>query len=198
MKLGYARVSTEDQSLTVQLEQLKAAGCALIYQEKFSGKSRDREQLTKLLAFVEMPCAECQYHTTACDVCTPRVIVVTKLDRLARSTQDLLSIVERIGKAGASFVSLAEPWADTTSPAGKLIMTVFAGVAQFERERMMERCEAGRARAKRDGVHLGRSAKLTAHQQREARSRLERGERPADIALSYRVHKATIYRLKSR
>ena len=180
MKLGYARVSTDDQNLTVQVEQLKAEGCCVFHEKKSAKGLRERPVLGKILANLE----------------AGDVLVVTKLDRLARSTSDLLAVVERIGNAGASFLSLSEPWADTTSPAGKLIMTVFAGVAQFERERMLERCDAGRARAKREGVRFGRKPKLTAHQRTEAVARLDGGEAVKSVARSYNVDPATIYRLR--
>ena len=187
MKLGYACVSTDEQSLAVQVEQLRAAGCSFIFEEKASGKTAQRRQLETMLVEIE----EWQRFQPA--RCT---VVVTKLDRLARSTSDLLQIVARIGAAGASFVSLAEPWADTTSPAGTLIMTVFAGVAQFERERMLERCNAGRARAKRDGVQFGRKRALTRHQETLAISALKRGELPSAVARDLGVSRATMYRFK--
>lgn len=210
MTLGYARVSTDEQSLEVQVKELKSAGCKLVFTEKLSGKTAQRPVLEKLMGFLEQKCPQCHgfddycADVAPCETCAatgrryPDVLVVTKLDRLARSTSDLLAIVERIGRAGASFVSLAEPWADTTSPAGKLIMTVFAGVAQFERERMLERCDAGRAVAKQNGVRFGRRPKLTAHQEREIGTRLDAGENVRTLAQSYRVNRATIYRVRQK
>ncbi|BBS24576.1 hypothetical protein WP5W18E06_P10090 (plasmid) [Klebsiella quasipneumoniae] len=117
--LGYARVSTDDQDLTHQRAELHAAGCTRIYAEKITGTRRDRPELARLLD-----------HLRPGDVVT-----VTRLDRLARSTRDLLDIAERIQAAGAGLRSLAEPWADTTTPAGRMVLTVFAGIAEFERTR---------------------------------------------------------------
>lgn len=119
-----------------------------------------------------------------------------KLDRLARNTADLLALVERISAAGAGFSSLAEPWADTTSPAGTLIITIMAGMAQFERSRMLERCNEGRAAAKVRGVRLGRPAALTPVQTSKALEMLESGSGPKEIAGFFNVHLATIYRLR--
>lgn len=189
MKLGYARVSTDEQSLAVQLEQLKSAGCDRIHCEKQSGKSTAyRLELDRLMQYLETPRRPGEVDT----------VIVTKLDRLARSTADLLAIVARIGKAGASFVSLAEPWADTTSPAGTLIMTVFAGVAQFELERMKERCAAGRARARRDGVKFGRSKVLSRHKEHLALAALKGGATPREVAHDLQVSRSTVYRLKKQ
>ena len=137
---GYARVSTDDQSLDVQREALTAAGCDMIREEKRSGASQDgRDELRILLEFMR----------------PGDVLIVTKLDRLARNTLDMLSIVSEIGNRGAGFKSIAEPWADTTSPAGKLMLTVFAGVAEFERARIKERQREGIERAKAIGVYKG-------------------------------------------
>jgi DNA invertase Pin-like site-specific DNA recombinase len=150
---GYARVSDEDQNLTQQLAELKAAGCEMVKCEKASAKSTDgREILTTLLEFMH----------------DGDVLIVSKLDRFARSTLDTLTLLTDLAKRGIKFKSLAEPWADTTTPAGELITTVFAGVAQFERRRMLERQHAGIKRA-RDGQerrdngmlkYAGRPAKL--------------------------------------
>lgn len=196
MKIGYARVSTKEQNLDVQLQQLREQGCEYIYADKESGKTTERPQLLKMLAHISDKTR--RVHVMAEGPHAYQTVVVTKLDRLARSTRDLLELLERIGNAGASFYSLAEPWADTTSPAGKLIMTVFAGVAQFERERMLERCNEGRTRAKRDGVKFGRPSALTGHQQREALQRLKSGEELKSVARSYNVNRSTIVRLKQR
>jgi DNA invertase Pin-like site-specific DNA recombinase len=119
-RYGYARVSTEDQSLEAQRAALQAAGCDLIIEEKASGK--DVEGRPKLALLIEVLGAGDQ-------------LIVTKLDRLARSTLNMLELVEQIGRKGAGLRSLAETWCDTTTPAGRLIITVFGGVAQFERER---------------------------------------------------------------
>ena len=117
MHLGYARVSTDAQDLTNQRTELAAAGCTKLFSEKLTGAQRDRPELARMLD-----------HLRAGDVVT-----VTRLDRLARSTRDLLDIAERIQGVGAGLRSLAEPWADTTTPAGRMVLTVFAGIAEFER-----------------------------------------------------------------
>ena len=118
MLIGYARVSTDDQDLTLQRAALKDAGCKRVYEEKVTGAKRDRPQLVRMLD-----------QLRAGDV-----VVVSRLDRLARSTRDLLEIAEQLNEAQAGLRSLHEPWADTTSPAGRMVLTVFAGIAEFERE----------------------------------------------------------------
>lgn len=117
MHLGYARVSTDAQDLTNQRAELTAADCTKLFSEKITGAQRDRPELGRMLD-----------HLRPGDLVT-----VTRLDRLARSTRDLLDIAERIQTAGAGLRSLAEPWADTTTPAGRMVLTVFAGIAEFER-----------------------------------------------------------------
>jgi DNA invertase Pin-like site-specific DNA recombinase len=154
---GYARVSTDGQTLAAQDAQLHAAGCAKIYSEKVSGARTDRIELGKLLKRLD----------------EGDVLVVTRLDRLARSTRDLLNILDRIAKAGAGFRSLADTWADTTTPHGRLMLTILGGLAEFERELIRARTGEGRARAKAAGVHMGRPPKLTLHQRREAIARRE-------------------------
>jgi DNA invertase Pin-like site-specific DNA recombinase len=130
MKIGYARVSTQDQRLNLQLEALQKAGCKRVFREKVTGAYRDRPELNRMLDQLR----------------EGDIVAVWKLDRLARSTHNLLEIVETIGAAGARFQSLSEPWANTTTHAGKMIMTVFAGIAEFERDLIRERTGAGRAR----------------------------------------------------
>jgi DNA invertase Pin-like site-specific DNA recombinase len=124
------------------------------------------------------------------------VLVVTRLDRLARSTRDLLNILEAISKAGAQFRSLADAWADTTPPHGRLMLTVLGGLAEFERELIRARTGEGRERAKDRGVKFGRPSKLNSHQRREAIERMRNGETQSDIARSYAVSHTTIGRLK--
>jgi DNA invertase Pin-like site-specific DNA recombinase len=202
MKIGYARVSTEEQSLDVQIEQLKAAGCLVIFQEKATGKNALRPQLMRCLSRIEHPAAwhfgdYSEWTSPArflSPVETPDVLVVTKLDRLARSTKDLLEIVDRLNKAGAGLLSLGEPWADTTSPAGRMVMTVLAGVAEFERERILERTNEGRVLAKRNGVKFGRPEKLTPEQQRAARKMLQ-SETQKHVARVFKVDVGTIRKL---
>src|SRR6478736_5128010 len=176
---GYARVSTDGQSLAAQDGQLHAAGCAKVFSEKVSGAKTDRTALGKLLKRLE----------------AGDVLMVTRLDRLARSTRDLLNTLDAIGKAGAGFRSLADAWADTTTPHGRLMLTVLGGLAEFERELIKTRTGEGRARAKADGVHMGRPPKLTPHQRREAIARRDAGEALTDIARTYGVSHTTIGRL---
>jgi DNA invertase Pin-like site-specific DNA recombinase len=177
---GYARVSTNDQTLASQDAQLRAAGCVKVFAEKVSGAKTDRAELGKLLKRLE----------------PGDVVVVTRLDRLARSTRDLLNILDTVGKAGAGFKSLADAWADTTTPHGRLMLTVLGGLAEFERELIKARTGDGRARAKAKGVKFGRPPKLTAHQRQEAIQRLAAGEPMVDIARSYNVSHPTISRLR--
>jgi len=176
---GYARVSTRDQDLAGQITGLQAAGCGNIFKEKSSGARTDRPELAKAIRRLE----------------PGDVLVVIRLDRLARSTRDLLNILDAIGKAGAGFKSLKDSWADTTTPHGRLMLTVLGGLAEFERELIRARTGEGRKRAKERGVKFGRPAKLTAHQRREAMQRLAEGAVQADLARSYGVSQATISRL---
>ncbi len=176
---GYARVSTRDQDLGSQLTDLRAAGCGNIFKEKASGAKTDRPELAKVIRRLE----------------PGDVLVVTRLDRLARSTRDLLNILAEIGKAGAGFKSLKDAWADTTTPHGRLMLTVLGGLAEFERELIRARTGEGRKRAKDRGVKFGRPQALTAHQRKEAIQRLAEGAVQADLARSYGVSQATISRL---
>ena len=123
------------------------------------------------------------------------VLLVAKLDRLARSTRDLLNTLDAIGKAGAGFRSLGDPWADTTTPHGRLMLTVLGGLAEFERHLILARTGEGRQRAQARGVRFGRRRKLTKHQQQEALARREAGEALAEIGRSYNVSHSTISRL---
>lgn len=179
MKIGYARVSTTDQNLDLQLAALKEAGCGRIFQEKISGAKINRPELQRLLD-----------HLRPDDI-----VVVWKLDRLARSTQNLLELADQIKSAKASFCSLSEPWADTSSPSGKMIMTVFAGIAEFERDLIRERTGAGRVAAKQRGVRFGRPEKMNEEQKLLAKRLLEEDKSVSEIAKTFNVHKTTIYRL---
>jgi DNA invertase Pin-like site-specific DNA recombinase len=178
---GYARVSTDGQSLASQDAQLHAAGCAKVYAEKVSGALTDRPELAKVLK-----------RLRAGDV-----LMVVRLDRLARSTRDLLNILDAIGTSEAGFKSLGDAWADTTTPHGRLLLTVLGGLAEFERDLILARTGEGRARAKANGVRFGRPPSLSRHQQKEAIQRLANGEAQADIARSFAVSQATISRLAS-
>jgi DNA invertase Pin-like site-specific DNA recombinase len=177
--IGYARVSTRDQNLAGQIEALKAAGAATIYREKVSGARADRPQLAKLMAGLR----------------AGDVVVVSKLDRLGRSTRELLDLIDRIGKAAASFRSLGDPLWDTSSAQGRLLSTLLASIAEFERELIRERTGEGRKRAMAAGVKFGRKRKLSDYQRAEAIKRRAAGETLASIAKSYGVHLAMISRL---
>jgi DNA invertase Pin-like site-specific DNA recombinase len=178
MYIGYARVSTEDQNLDIQLLALRQAGARKIFQEKLSGAQRQRPELVKMLEQLR----------------DGDTVVVWKLDRLARSTRDLLELADAIAKGGAGLKSLSEPWADTTSPAGRMVLTVFAGIAEFERELIRERTGAGRIAAKQRGVRFGRPSRLTEDQAALASRLLDEGRSAREVATMFGVHKATIYR----
>ena len=179
--IGYARVSTYGQTLDTQLEQLRAAGCSSrnIYREKVTGAHSDRRELLKMLKALA----------------PGDVVTVTRIDRLARSTFDLFAIVKQIVDAGAKFRSLAEPWADTSTSTGRLMIAVLDGLADVERDLLRTRTAEGRSRAKARGQHMGRPPKLTDVQKVEARQRRAEGATLKELALSYNVARATISRL---
>ena len=177
--LGYARVSTRDQRLTGQIEALKEAGATTIYREKVSGVRADRPQLAKLMLALQ----------------AGDVVVVTKLDRLGRSTRELLDLIEQIGAAGAAFRSLGDPLFDTASSQGRLLLAVLAAIASFERDLIRERTSEGRKRAMAEGRRFGRKPKVTPHQRAEALKRRTAGETLAEIAKSYAVDISMISRL---
>lgn len=179
-KIGYARVSTVGQSLEAQIEQLSGHGCERIFQEKISGAKADRPQLAKLVAFLE----------------ADDILVVTRLDRLARSTFDLLNILKATAAKEANFLSLAEPWANTSTAIGKLMLTVLSGVAEFERDLIALRTSDGRERAKNAGVRFGPKPKLNRHQMEEIRKRKEAGKSCRFLARSYGVSANTVSRVK--
>lgn len=178
--LGYARVSTADQDLAAQFESLTAAGADRIFQEKISGARSDRPELAELLKAMQKG----------------DTLLVTRLDRLARSTLDLLGILKRIGDLGATFKSLADTWADTSTPHGRLMLTVLGGLAEFERELIKARTGEGRRRAQAAGIKFGRKYKLTQDQVATAQRRLQAGEPSRLIAREYRVSRWTIERLR--
>lgn len=124
------------------------------------------------------------------------MLIVTKIDRFGRSTRELLELVHRVGKAGASFRSLGDPLWDTSSPQGRLLATMLAGIAEFERELIRERTGAGRERAKANGVKFGRKRKLSPYQRAEALRRRDAGETLTSIAKSYAVDISMISRMK--
>jgi DNA invertase Pin-like site-specific DNA recombinase len=178
MIVGYARVSTDGQSLESQQAALTQAGAERVFSEKVSGAVTDRKQLGKAIAAL-----------SAGDV-----LLVTRLDRLARSTRDLLNVLDAVAKAGAGFRSLADAWADTTTAHGRLMLTVLGGLAEFERSLILARTSEGRTRAKARGVKFGKPT-LTPHQRSEALARRAAGESLVEIARSYAVSHSTISRL---
>jgi DNA invertase Pin-like site-specific DNA recombinase len=178
---GYARVSTDGQTLDAQLAQLKAAGVNKIFREKVSGARADRAELARLMRSLG----------------PGDTVLITRLDRLARSTRDLLNILAGIADKGAGFRSLGDAWADTTTAHGRLMLTVLGGLAEFERDLIRARTGEGRERAKARGVRLGRKPKLTPHQIREALRRRDAGEPLTEIARSYNVSHSTISRLRT-
>ena len=182
MNVGYARVSTDDQDLTLQLAALQAAACQRVFREKKSGAHADRPELRRMLDQLR----------------EGDVVVISRLDRLARSTRDLLELCEEIAAAGAGLRSLAEPWADTTSPAGKMILTVFGGIAEFERSLIRERTGAGRKAAMTRGVKFGRPPKLSAEQIALIVRLADEGQPAPQIAGTFGVHETTIYRCLER
>ncbi len=158
---GYARCSTKELSYHGQVAELEAAGCTKVFKERVSGASTThRAELAKALRSLE----------------PGDLLIVTRLDRLARSTRDLLNVLDAVVKRGASFKSLADEWADTTTPYGELVVTILGGLATFDRNLMRARTEEGRKRAQERGVRFGRPRKLTAPQRREVLERLAPGE----------------------
>jgi DNA invertase Pin-like site-specific DNA recombinase len=178
MIIGYARVSTDDQNLDAQLDALKEAGAARIFSDKISGSLRKRPELDRLLDQLR----------------DGDVIVVTKYDRLARSSRDLLDIVEVIKERGAGFRSISED-IDTTTPAGRLVFHVFASIAQFERERISERTKEGLEAARKRGRVGGRPPALSEAQRKEVRRmRDEDGRALPEIAKLFKVSTKTVRR----
>jgi DNA invertase Pin-like site-specific DNA recombinase len=178
---GCARVSTDGQTLEAQHEALRVAGAEQVFAEKISGAKRDRSALERCLGSLQ----------------PGDTVLVTKLDRLARSTRDLLNVLALITDYGASFKSLGDPWADTITPHGRLMVTVLGGLAEFERHLILSRTAEGRVRAKARGIKFGRKPKLSKYQQTEALARRAAGETLAETARSYNVSHMTIGRLMS-
>jgi DNA invertase Pin-like site-specific DNA recombinase len=179
VNIGYARVSTTDQKLDAQLDALKSAGCEVIYQEKLSGNNTERPELQRLLNQIR----------------PSEVMVVTALDRLARSAVDLLTLVRQLRERGSHIRSLREPWCDTATPMGEFLVTILAGVAQLERGLIHERADAGRKAAKARGVRFGPKPKLSTFQQSEARRMLAAGKTCREVAAFFGVSHSTISRL---
>jgi DNA invertase Pin-like site-specific DNA recombinase len=169
--IGYARASTYGQTLDSQLEQLRAAGCSSrnIYREKVTGARATRRELNRMFG----------------KLAPDDVVTVTRIDRLARSTFDLFGIVKRIVDAKAEFRSLAEPWADTGTSTGRLMLAVLGGLADVERDLIRARTAEGRNRAKLKGKHMGRPPSLTPEQRKEAIQRRSKGATLQELADSY-------------
>src|SRR5271156_2646480 len=180
-RIGYARVSTYGQTLDAQLEQLRGAGCTKIYREKVTGAHNDRRELLRMLAALA----------------PGDVVTVTRIDRLARSTFDLFAVVKQIVDAKAQFRSLAEPWADTGTSTGRLMLAVLGGLADVERDLIRTRTAEGRSRATARGQHMGRPPALTSQQQAEARRRRANGATLKELSKSYNVSESTISRLRA-
>ena len=179
MRYGCARVSSNTQDYQGQVDALKAAGCDRVYSEKRSGKAASsRPQFIKLMR----------------ELLPGDVVVVTKLDRLARSSRDLLNILHELEEGACGFVSLGEAWCDTTSEIGKLVITIMSGIAQFERSLILSRTEAGIAKARAQGKKFGRPSALDIGQKRKIAERYAAGETMAQLAAEYEVGEATIWR----
>jgi DNA invertase Pin-like site-specific DNA recombinase len=180
VKYGYARVSTDGQSVGAQVAALRKHGAGKVFREVASGAKSNRAQLRRVI-----------------DQLQPGdVLMVTRLDRLARSTRDLLNTLAAITDRKAGFRSLTDTWADTTTSHDRLMLTVLGGLAEFERDLIRARTGEGRARAVARGVKMGRPPKLTPHQKKEAIKRRDQDDETlADIARSYNVSPATISRL---
>jgi DNA invertase Pin-like site-specific DNA recombinase len=177
--IGYARVSTQDQDLSAQLEALRKAGAKTVYREKVSGRSADRSQLVRMLKQLQPGDS----------------VIVTRLDRLGRGLRDLVNILHDLDKAGIGFRSIGDPWCDTRSPTGKLMLAVIGGLAEYERSLIVTRTTEGPKRAMANGVRFGRPRALDTFQQQEALRRRQSGEPLGLIAQSYRVSSKTIARL---
>ena len=180
---GYARVSTDGQTLDAQVAALTVAGAARVFRETASGAKTDRRELARAIKSLG----------------DGDTLLVTRLDRLARSTRDLLNILDTVTKAGAGFRSLGDAWADTTTPHGRLMLAVLGGLAEFERDLIRARTGDGRTRAKARGVHMGRPPTLTPHQRHEAAQALRTGTATqADLARQFNVSQSTISRLADK
>ncbi|GEL50800.1 recombinase family protein [Acetobacter tropicalis] len=180
-KVGYARVSTVGQTLELQIKTLQEFGCRRIYREKASGADSERAELRKLIAGLK----------------EGQSVVVTRLDRLARSTFDLFAIVKSITDKKAQFYSLAEPWTDTSTSTGRLMLAVLGGLADVERDLIRTRTSEGRARAIQQGKRMGRPPRITQEQRREIAQRRQNGETLRAIAKDYGMSDSTVSRIVS-
>lgn len=178
MLIGYARVSTHNQNLDLQLDELKKAGVEKIYQEKITGVKIDREELNKL-----------KTHLRAGDT-----VIVWKLDRLGRSLKDLVNIVNEFEENGVGFISLTEK-IDTTTPTGKLVFHIFASLAEFEKELIRERTHAGLASARARGKVGGRPKMLSNSQIIQLKTMHKNHDIPIDeICNTFKVSRNTLYK----
>ena len=182
-KIGYARVSSTGQDYQTQYDKLIAAGCDRVLCEKQSGKSADdRAELQKALEFLELGGEGC-------------ALVVTKLDRLARSMNDLTTITSKLQKNGVGFIVLDQQ-IDTTTSSGRLLFNILGSLAEFERDLINARCDEGRKAAKAKGVQFGRKAKLTDEQLDALRADVKAGNMSMQaIADKYGVARNSVYRL---
>ena len=182
MLIGYARVSKHEQNLDLQLDALKAAGCEKIFKDKISTLKEERKGLQEALDFLR----------------AGDVLVVWKLDRLARSLAQLIETVDGLHKRECGFRSLTEA-IDTTTPAGRMMMQMVGAFAEFERDMLRERTKAGLESARREGRIGGRRPKLSPQQQAEIRRMVSRGDKTAaDAARLFRIQPATVCRLLAR
>ncbi len=180
MKIGYARVSTEEQNLDRQLDSLKEAGCSKIFKEKITGIKKDRPELDKLME-----------HLREGDL-----IIISDLTRLSRSVKDLFSLVDQIEKKGANVKSLKESWMDTSTPQGKLMFTIFAGISQFERDLISQRTLEGLAAARSRGRNGGRPKKDEKALILALKMYQEKSYSISEITKATGVSKTTIYKYK--
>ena len=179
MRYGYARVSSRSQDYSAQVDALRAAGCERVFSEKRSAKSAtDRPEFNKLMR----------------TLVPGDIIVVCKLDRLARSSRDLHNILHEVQEQDCGFVSLGDTWCDTTTEVGRLMLTIMGGIAEFERGLIRQRCEAGIERAKANGKQFGRPTALDPGQRRRIAERYAGGETMAELARDYECGESTIWR----
>lgn len=182
MRIGYARVSTQEQDNAAQIAALRAAGCGRIFEEKVSAGRWDRPDLRRLLDQLR----------------EGDVLVVWKLDRLSRSLKEMLSLLEKVQLAGAGFLSLTEV-VDTTTAAGRMMMQMVGAFAEFERAMLRERTRSGLMAARQEGRIGGRRPKLTPRQQQEIIHLVDTGQKTAaDAARLFNVHPSTVARLMAR
>ncbi len=178
MKIGYARVSTDEQNLDLQRDALKRAGCKRIFQDQgISGIARQRPGLDEALAALK----------------PGDTLVVWKLDRLGRSLAHLIELIGELGKRECGFQSTSEGM-DTATSAGRLLFNIVGSLAEFERSLIAERTRAGLAAARNRGQALGRKYALTPAQLSAARTLIERGDSPTSVAKTLKVGRSTLYR----